>query len=62
MVKNGCGQSGHVFMHNSCSSNEIAGFLMQLFLENKSMKQPHILNVDTNSQKLKVDQKICGWA
>ena len=26
------------------------------------MKQRHILHVDTNSQKLKVDQKFFDWA
>ena len=26
------------------------------------MKQPYFLHVDTNSHKLKVDQKIWGWA
>ena len=37
------------------SASEITGFLNQLFLWNKLMKQPHFLHVDTNSQKLKVD-------
>ena len=31
------------------------------FLQNKSMKQPNSLHVDTNSQKLKVDWKLFGW-
>ena len=44
------------------SANQIAGFLNQLFLHCRSMKQPHFLHVDTNSQKLKVDQKYFGWA
>ena len=44
------------------SASQIAGFLNQLFLQNKLMKQSHFLNVDTNSQKLKVDRKFCGWA
>ena len=48
-------------VHNSCSTSQITGFLNQLFLQNKSMKQPHFLHIDTNSQKLKVDQKIFGW-
>ena len=26
------------------------------------MKQPHFLNVDTNSEKLKVHQNLFGWA
>ena len=34
------------------STNQIAGFLNQLFLQNKSMKQPHFMHVDTNSQKM----------
>ena len=38
--------------------NQIAGFLNQLFLQNKLMKQPLFLHVDTSSQKLKVDQKF----
>ena len=38
--------------------NQIAGFLNELFLQNKLMKQPHFLHVDTSSQKLKVDQKF----
>ena len=45
-------------MHNSCSVNEIAGLLNQLFLQNKQMKQPHSLNVDANSRKLKVDKNF----
>ena len=44
------------------SANQIAGFLNQLFLQNKSMKQPHFLYADTNSHKLKVVQKVFGWA
>ena len=44
------------------SVNQIAGFFNQLFLQNKLMKQPHFLHVDTNSQKSKVDQKNFGWA
>ena len=44
------------------SANEIAGFFNQPFLQNKSIKQPHFLHVDRNSQKLKVDQKVFGWA
>ena len=34
---------------------ESAGFLSQLFLWNKLMKQPHFLHVDTNSRKSKAD-------
>ena len=44
------------------SANQIAGFFNQLYLQNKSMKQPDFLHVDTNLHKLKVDQKIFGWA
>ena len=36
----------------------IARFLNQPFLQNKSMKQPHLLHIYTNSQKRKVGQKI----
>ena len=32
-------------------ASQIAGFLNQLFLPNKSLKKPHFLHVDTNSQK-----------
>ena len=44
------------------SANQIAGFLNRPFLQNKRMKQPNILHFDTNSQKLKVDQKFFGWS
>ena len=44
------------------SANQIAGLFNQSYLQNKSMKQPDFLHVDTNSHKLKVDQKIFGWA
>ena len=37
------------------SANEIPGFLNQLYLQNKIMKNPDFLHVDTNSLKLKVD-------
>ena len=37
------------------SANQIAGFLNQQFLRNKSMKHTYFLHVATNSQKLKVD-------
>ena len=43
------------------SANQIAGFFNQPCLQNKSMKQPDFLYVDTNSHKLKVNQKIWGW-
>ena len=38
------------------------GFLNQPLLQNKLMKRPLFLHADTNSQKLKVDQKFFGWA
>ena len=41
------------------SVNKIAGFLNQIFLQNKS-KQPHFLYVDSNFKKLKVYQ-ISFW-
>ena len=44
------------------SANQIAGFLNQLFLPNKPIKQPHCLHVDPNSQKLKVYEIFFGWA
>ena len=42
------------------SVNQIAGFFNQPYLQNKSMKQSDFLHVDTNSHKLKVDQKSFG--
>ena len=36
-------------------ANQIAGFLSQQFLQNRSIKQSHFLYVDTNSQKLKFE-------
>ena len=36
------------------SANQAAWFLNQLFLQNKSMKQRHFLDSDTNSEKLKL--------
>ena len=36
------------------SAIQIAGFLNQPFLQNKSTKQSHFLHVDTNSQKSKL--------
>ena len=44
------------------SANQITRFLIQLFLKNKSMKQPHFLHADTNSQKLKVLRKFFAFA
>ena len=44
------------------SANQIPGFFNQPYLQNKSMKWSDVLHVDTNSLKLKVDQKIFGWA
>ena len=40
------------------SASQIAGFLNQLFLQNKLMKQPYFLYVDTNSQRIKDDRKF----
>ena len=40
--------------------NEIAGFLNQPFLQNKMMKQPNFLHVDTNSENLNVDPSFFG--
>ena len=37
------------------SAVQIAGYLNQAFPQSKSMKQPHIVHVDTNLEKLKVD-------
>ena len=39
-----------------------SGFFDQPYLQNKSMKWPDFLHVDTNSHKLKVHQNIFGWA
>ena len=46
------------------SAIQIAGFLNQPFLQKNLMKRSHFLHVDTNSQKLKVDQKMlgCAWS
>ena len=44
------------------SANQVAGFFIQPYLQNKSMKWLVFLHVDTNSHKLKVDQEIFGWA
>ena len=44
------------------SAIQIAWFLNQAFLQSKSMKQPHFLYVDANSQKLKVIEKFFGGA
>ena len=40
------------------AANQITGFFNQSYLQNKSIKQPVFLHVDTNSHELKVDQKI----
>ena len=42
-------------MDQTLSANPIPGFLNQLYLHNKSMKQPDFLYVITNLRKLKVD-------
>ena len=44
------------------SANQIAGHFNQPYLQKKSVKLPDFLHVDTNSHKLKVDQKMLGWA
>ena len=44
------------------SVNQIAGFSNQQYLQNRLLKKPDFLHVDTNSHKLKVDQKVLGWA
>ena len=44
------------------SANQIAGFSNQPYLQNKSTKYADFLHVDTNSHKLKVDQKILRLA
>ena len=41
-------------------ANQIAGFLNQPYLQNKSMNQPDCQHVDTNSHKLRVSQRIFG--
>ena len=40
------------------SVNQFAEFLNQPYLQNKSMKSPDFLHVNSNSHKLKVDQRI----
>ena len=42
-------------------ANQIAGSFNQPYLQNKSMKSPDFLHVDTNSHNLKVGQKMFGW-
>ena len=43
-------------------TNQIAKFFNQPYLQNKSMKYLDFLHLDTNSYKLKVDQKFFfGW-
>ena len=44
------------------SVNQIAGFLNQLYLQNKQLKKPDFLHVDTDSWKLKIIWKILWWA
>ena len=43
-------------------ATQIAGFFDQLYLQNKSLKWPHFLLVDTNLHVLKLDQNIFGCA
>ena len=42
-------------------ANQTAGFFHQPYLQNKSMKYPDFLHVDTISHKVKVYQKFSGW-
>ena len=42
------------------SANKILGFFNQPYLQNKSIKLPDFLHVDTSLHKLKVDQNIFG--
>ena len=44
------------------SANQNARFFNQPYLQNRSMKYPEFLHVETNSHKLKFDQIICVWA
>ena len=44
------------------SAIQIAGFLNQAFLQIKSVKQPHFLHDDANSQKWKGDWNVFGGA
>ena len=37
---------------------QVAGFLKQIFFQNKWMKYPYFLHFDTNAKKFKVDQNI----
>ena len=43
-------------------AGQIVGFLNRLYLQKKMMKKPDFLHVDTDSWKLKVDQKVLWWA
>ena len=42
------------------SANQIPGFVSQPFLQKNLMKRCNSVDIDTNSQKLKVDQKVFG--
>ena len=42
-------------------AGQIVGFLNRLYLQKKMMKKPDFLHVDTDSWKLKVDQKVLWW-
>ena len=48
-------------MGQNVLSQQIAGFFNQPYLQNKSLKWPDFLHVDTNLHKLKVGQKFFGW-
>ena len=43
------------------SANQIAVFLKERNLQNKSMKQPNFLHVESNSKKLNFDQYSVRW-
>ena len=45
-------------MGQNALSQSDCEFSNQLFCQNKSMKQPHSLHADTNSQKLKNEQRF----
>ena len=51
--KYGCGQSALWTLNLTVS---------KLYLKNEQMELTDILHVDTNSQKLEVDQIFLGWA
>ena len=44
------------------SASQIGRCFSQPYLQNKSVKQPDYLHVDTNSHRLNVDQIFFEWA